>query len=459
MFAYYIEPQEVFLTTEDLEKIRNEVSLSLKTLDDHVYDCKPIYKVVDIFKNRFQEFISQKKYPSSEKLKKKLEELSLQPSEILNELQSLPKAVLTQTEGMNEDDWRYLFIKSFVRALDPHSNFSASQGIMGDCIPLSGICLKQVGLYPRILWLGDGPSGIEKLQIGDRIIGISHINGKPGFLDPSQISWLKFRRLFVVPEFNELTVLVKRPGQEKPTPIVLYASARELYDSDNAKFKTTLEKERKTETIDLVVLDLSKSNGGDVGETVRVISLFLKNANVVQVKTKEALDEPVKSNAQSFIYEGPLAIVTTRNTISAAEIIAGVLKDYHRALILGADQTYGKGTCLETKALTWLADNKTTECNLKTATMVYFLPSGISIQRAGVKPHIILKELLTEDMLESDQEFCFDCQKTVIPFLSNESETGSGTSWKPVSDFDIQKVRSVQPTTVIKALLKFVSND
>jgi carboxyl-terminal processing protease len=81
----------------------------------------------------------------------------------------------------------------------------------------------------------------------------------------------------------------------------------------------------------------------------------------------------------------PMVVLVDNGTASAAEIVAGALKDNHRALIMGR-RTFGKGS-----VQTVLPLDDTHAIKLTTAR--YFTPSGTSIQAAGIEPDIELADL------------------------------------------------------------------
>ena len=81
----------------------------------------------------------------------------------------------------------------------------------------------------------------------------------------------------------------------------------------------------------------------------------------------------------------PIVLLTNNGTASAAEIVAGALKDNHRALIMG-QRTFGKGVVQTVLPLD--ADHA-----VKITTARYYTPNGTSIQAEGIKPDIALADL------------------------------------------------------------------
>ena len=81
----------------------------------------------------------------------------------------------------------------------------------------------------------------------------------------------------------------------------------------------------------------------------------------------------------------PLVVLVDNGTASAAEIVAGALKDNHRALLMGR-RTFGKGSVQTVLPLD--ADHA-----VKLTTARYYTPSGASIQAAGIQPDIALADL------------------------------------------------------------------
>jgi carboxyl-terminal processing protease len=123
-----------------------------------------------------------------------------------------------------------------------------------------------------------------------------------------------------------------------------------------------------------LVLDLRDNPGGLLYEAINIVNIFIpKNKEVVSTKGKATewnktyvtLNEPVDT-------EIPLAILTSGGSASAAEIVAGSLQDYDRAVLIG-EKTFGKGLVQTTRPLAYNAQ-------LKVTTAKYYIPSGRCIQ-------------------------------------------------------------------------------
>jgi carboxyl-terminal processing protease len=79
----------------------------------------------------------------------------------------------------------------------------------------------------------------------------------------------------------------------------------------------------------------------------------------------------------------PIVVLVNGGSASAAEIVAGALKDNHRATLMGRT-TFGKGSVQTVEALPG-------DTALKLTTSLYFTPSGISINHKGIAPDILLE--------------------------------------------------------------------
>src|SRR5207249_6465734 len=86
------------------------------------------------------------------------------------------------------------------------------------------------------------------------------------------------------------------------------------------------------------------NGGGSLEEAINLTGLFIKSGTVVQVKDPDGGIIKDNDNDPSVLYDGPLVVLTSRFSASASEILAGALKDYGRALVVGDKSTHGKGT-------------------------------------------------------------------------------------------------------------------
>jgi carboxyl-terminal processing protease len=130
---------------------------------------------------------------------------------------------------------------------------------------------------------------------------------------------------------------------------------------------------------------------------------------------------------EATLYTGPLVVYTSRVSASASEILAGALKDYGRAVIVGDDHTFGKGTVQTVSQMP--GENGA----VKVTTALFFRPGGHSTQHSGVDADVVLPSLLSsDDYGEKTQRYSLPPQQT-SPFLGDSANSNDLTShWEPV---------------------------
>lgn len=150
----------------------------------------------------------------------------------------------------------------------------------------------------------------------------------------------------------------------------------------------------KNAGVQAIVLDLRRNGGGLLNEAVDMTGLFISRGPVVQVK--DSYDKVLARSDRNpkVVYHGPLAVLTSRHSASASEILAGALQNYGRALVIGNDSTHGKGTVQQVLPLqdyvlrAYNSQNKAGAAKL--TIQKYYLPNGFSVQRKGVVSDISL---------------------------------------------------------------------
>lgn len=119
--------------------------------------------------------------------------------------------------------------------------------------------------------------------------------------------------------------------------------------------------------------------GGLLNEAVKIAGLFIKTGGVVATQSRNEKLEILRDEDADVQWSGPLIVLTSRLSASASEIVSGALKDYHRAVIVGANHTFGKGTV---QAVLNLPSDLGA---LKVTTGMFFIPGGHSTEYEGVK--------------------------------------------------------------------------
>jgi carboxyl-terminal processing protease len=99
-----------------------------------------------------------------------------------------------------------------------------------------------------------------------------------------------------------------------------------------------------------------------------------------------------RTKSNQILWDGPLIVLVSRMSASAAEILAGALKDHDRAIIVGDKSTHGKGTVQVLLPMEQLFSKFKYKENLgasKVTIQKWYRPSGISTQIKGVEADIV----------------------------------------------------------------------
>lgn len=130
----------------------------------------------------------------------------------------------------------------------------------------------------------------------------------------------------------------------------------------------------KSQGINRLVLDVRDNPGGILKEAVEVVNLFIpKGKEVVSTIGKlESVNATYKTTKSPLDKDIPLVVLINERSASAAEIVAGALQDYDRAVLVGR-RTFGKGLVQTTIPLSY-------NSQVKVTTAKYYIPSGRCIQ-------------------------------------------------------------------------------
>ncbi|MEO5367490.1 MAG: carboxy terminal-processing peptidase [Magnetococcus sp. WYHC-3] len=147
-----------------------------------------------------------------------------------------------------------------------------------------------------------------------------------------------------------------------------------------------------------LVLDLRSNGGGSLRESVELAGAFIRSGPVVQVREVRQIQVlPIPDTDPAVAFRRPMVVLINRFSASAAEIVAGALQDYGRAVTVGDPQTHGKGSV---QTILPLGDEKLGQ--LKVTTANYYRISGLSTQLRGVRPDIIIPSVF--DTLDTGED-------------------------------------------------------
>jgi carboxyl-terminal processing protease len=194
------------------------------------------------------------------------------------------------------------------------------------------------------------------------------------------------------------------------------------------------------QNIKALVIDLRNNPGGLLSSAIDVSSKFLeRNAVIVSTQGREEKDNQVyKARRGKRYLDFPMAILVNGGSASASEIVAGALKDHHRAVLVG-EKTFGKGSVQSVLAMDQGAA-------IRLTTAKYYTPSKVVIHERGIEPDIVVA-ISPEDWRA--------LQVQRIEALTDEGDEKAAS--KP-ADTPVQDIQLQRAVDVLRGILRFAAN-
>ena len=332
---------------------------------------------------------------------------------------------------MNElerKDWFEIYINSFVLQFDPHTNYfnpddkdrfdmSMSGKFEGigarlskrdqaikvvDIIvggPLWRDQLMEVGDEIQLVRQEDGDAvDIRAMRLDDAIKLIKGPKGSMVYLTVKKvdgnIETIPVKRdLVVLEESYARSTVINRQDQKYglihlPKFYVDFKSYKERNAAHDVEQEVINLKEAG---VGGLIIDLRNNGGGSLQTVVDIAGLFIDEGPIVQVKSTVSKTEVLRDRDGKTLWNGPMVILVNELSASASEILAAAMQDYERAIVIGSEQTFGKGTVQNVVDLNRFLSNSTygNLGALKITTDKFYRINGGSTQLEGVKSDVI----------------------------------------------------------------------
>ena len=285
-------------------------------------------------------------------------------------------------------------IEATLKNLDPFTNFYAEDDIedyrtmtTGTYNGIGALVGPRNGKFTVFMVFEGTPAEKSGLRLGDEIIKIDGVDittrkdSDPGKLLKGQNNTsarLAVRR-FGNKDLIELNIardVVKStnvPYFGMITDEIGYIDLKDFTGTASREVKNAYN-ELKAKGMKKLILDVRDNPGGLLNMAIDISNVFIaKEAEIVSTKGKIAdWNKTYNALNPALDTEMPIAVLTSSNSASAAEIVSGVIQDYDRGVLIG-QRTYGKGLVQTTRDLSY-------GTKLKITVAKYYIPSGRCIQ-------------------------------------------------------------------------------
>ena len=332
-------------------------------------------------------------------------------------------------DELEHRDWFSTYLNSITEAFGPHTIYmppnikeSFDQDMSGKVEGI-GARLQKKGIYTHIVELVSGGPAWKQgdLEDGDIILKVAQENEDPvdivGMRLDDAIKFIKG------PKDTKVSLTVKKKIDGSTQVITITRDIVQLEETfvkssvvekdgkkygvidlpkfyinfDDRNFRDSakdMEKEierLKKENVEGLLINLRNNGGGSLDTAIKIAGLFVDKGPVVQVKYRN--ETPiVKQDVDNRIqWKGSLVLLVNELSASASEIFAAAMQDYNRAVILGGNQTYGKGTVQNILPINKFYPNYKNDLGyLKMTIQKFYRINGGSTQVEGVYSDIAM---------------------------------------------------------------------
>lgn len=195
-------------------------------------------------------------------------------------------------------------------------------------------------------------------------------------------------------------------------------------ESSSAKDLTAaLNKIQKDYKVKGVILDLRSNSGGLIVQAVAVTGLFITKGIVCSIMDPDGDIQNLRVTDPAQLWDGPLIVLTNRLSASASEIVAQALQDYGRAIIVGDEHSFGKGTFQDFTLSDIENGSVNPEGEFKVTRGRYYTVSGKSPQLVGVQSDIVVPSFLSfSDIGEEFEKYPLANDKIAENYKDNLSD-------------------------------------
>lgn len=373
--------------------------------------------------------------------------LSLEEKKIkaTNEIKDLISHTFKRFKKRKKMDWFSVYMNAYTSVFDPHTNYYSPQDkedfdniFSGKVIGIGAQIQEKKGyLYMGPLVVGAPAWKSKQITEGDKILKVKskpnaeHTNVVGMLVDEAvrlirgekgteviltlqkkdgSIKEVKLIREEVsIEDTFARSIIINSPKGEKYGYIYLPSFNADFNDAKGRNASDDVKAEilkLKAQDIKGIIFDVRNNGGGSLTEVVDIMGLFMKSGPAVQVKDSDGKINVLRNRSNNPIWEGPLVIMQNELSASASEILAGAMKDYKRAVVVGSPHSYGKGT-----VQTFVELNRFLKINddfgaLKLTIQKFYRVSGKSTQLKGVDADIIMNDLFTySEIGEKHQDY------------------------------------------------------
>jgi len=332
------------------------------------------------------------------------------------------------SEEMQRSDWFSVYINSFVSQYDPNTSYLDPESkdrfdvdMSGNYAGIGARLQKKIDKVEITEVISGGPAWRDNiLEKGDAILKVRQdkedepvgilnmrlseavklIKGKKGTkvhltvkkVDGTVTEVTVKRDIVLLEETYIKSSIVEKDNNTYGLINIpkFYIDFDNQSNRDAAKDLRTEIERLKEQGIQGLVIDLRNNGGGALKTVVDMAGMFIKNGPVVQVKYFDKEKQVLSDRDRSVLWTGPLVILVNEGSASASEILAAAMQDYKRAIIIGGNQTWGKGTVQNVFPLNRMVRGNTNGDlgALRYTTQKYYRINGGSVQLEGVKSDI-----------------------------------------------------------------------